>query len=293
MFTTRRSTSRIDVCNYNTLLYRDYDANVNFTKNYFLSQSPPPPMTYRDLRSVMSNIRPSNVVILSEPSNPLTKSPPVLHCRKHSSKKKHKHQNIDIYRTLPRSESRCSIVGEREITNDEMMLLASSFVIDHVSPSPTNGFFHPQNLPNIQKHRIKTVNNQTRSNYTSSPSLRIEHVGPTRSTSFEIQNKDNMNRRRITSQSKSTIYPSPVTSRIRCTQLIPPESIHRTTPLIPPESMHRTTPVDVQYDEDNSQVATTVTTTITTTTTTTDSSTPSEGPIRKQLHVYMPQIISC
>ncbi len=279
MFTTRRSTSRIDVCNYNTVLYRDYDANVNFTKNYFLSQSPPP-MTYRDLRSVMSNMTPSNVVILSEPPNSsqtLNKTPPVLHRRRHSTRKKHKRQTIDVYRTLPRTESRCSLVGEREITNDEMMLLASSFVIDRVSPSPTNGYFHPQNLPNIQKNRIKTGNNQTKPKYLSSPSLRIEHVGHTvPPTAFDIQIKDNINRMATASPTKLS-YQSPPASRIQHMRHIQPS---------PPQLIHRTTPIDVQYEEDNSQIATT-------TITTTESSTLPEQPIRKQLHVYMPQIVYC
>jgi hypothetical protein len=162
-----------------------------------------------------------------------------------------------------------------------MMLLASSFVIEHVSPSPTNGYFHPQNLPNIQKNRIKTGNTQTKSSYTASPSLRIEHVGQTRSTSFEIPNKDHMYRTGTASQLKSTFYSSPPTSRM--------QHIRYTQPT-PPQLMHRTTPVDVQYEENHSQIATTVTTT---TTTATNSSASSEAPIRKQIHVYMPQIISC
>src|SRR5438067_1771203 len=101
MFTTRRPTSHIDVYNYNTLLYRDYDANIDFTKNYFLSPTPPP-MTYRDLRTVMSNTIPTNVVVLPDSLNPssqtLIKNSPLQNHRKHSFKKKHKQENIDVYR---------------------------------------------------------------------------------------------------------------------------------------------------------------------------------------------------
>jgi hypothetical protein len=338
MFTTRRPPSRLDVCNYNTLLYRDYDTNINFTKNYLLSQSPPP-MSYRNLRSVMSTVVPSSLVTLPDSidlSQTSIKSSPKVKHRKRPSRRKHERKGVDVYRTLARTESRCSALGERDITNDEMMFLANSFIVDHVSPSPTSGFFHPKNLPNIQKHRTNNNNSTNRigtshikSYYSSSPMLRTQHSGQNiRPTPVDIQYEDYNNNNRIGTSHKKSSYPSSPPSRIQHTEYIqptPPELIHRTTPVdiqyeedshgsnrieisqtqssypfspslrlqhvghirpTPSQPMHRTTPADIQYEDDNSRM------TITTTTTMNSSSMP-EIRTRKQLHVYMPQILSC
>jgi hypothetical protein len=277
MFTQRRSPSRIDVYNYNTLLYHDFDSSINYTKSFLFSQSPPP-MTYRDLRSVMSNVRSSNIVILPETLNSsetLTKNSPQQIRRKNLSRKKHKRQSVNIYRTLPRSESRCSVLSEhRNITNDEMMQLHNAFVIDHITPSPTSGFFHPQNLPNIQKHRIN--NNRSGNSQTKSPSLRIRCIRHTKLTPADIQYEDNGSR---ISLNKSS-YSSSSSLRLHQTSYTRPT---------PPQSIHPTTPVDdVQYEEKNSQ------TTLTTTTAITEISPPiPKAQTRKQLHVYMPQTLSC
>ena len=278
MFATRRPTSRIDVCDYNTLLYRDYDANINFTRNYLLSPSPPP-MTYRDLRSVMSNITPSNVVIVSETSNPsqirIKTSSNKIH-RKHSPRKKPKRPPIDVYRTLPRADSRVSVLGERDITNEELKLLASSFVIDHPSPAPTSGFFHPQNLPNIQKQRARTARSPSKSTQSSCSVVRSESTGQSGPKILDLQLKENSNR------SKPNLPKPPPSTRIQSIRYSPPS---------PPQLMHRTTPVDVQYDEeDNDHHDHRITITITPVK---NSSPIPEVPTRRQLHVYIPQIISC
>ncbi len=287
MSTARRPTSRIDVCNYNSLLYRDYDSNINPRKNYLLSPSPPP-MTYRDLRSVMSNIRSSNVVIvpisLNSPQT-LTNNSPVPNRRKHTSRKRHKHQPVDVYRTLVRAESRSSALPERDITNDEMMLLANSFITDHIPPLPTSGFFHPQNLPNVQRNRNNNNNNRTehiraKSSYSPSPSLRIQHVGHMRPTPVGLQYEDNNNNNRLLTSYIKVRYSSSPSLRTQPARNIQPT---------PPQLIHRTTPVDIQYEENNSH---TLITTTTTTTTMNSSSIP-ETQARKQLHVYMPQILSC
>lgn len=271
MLTTRRPTSRIDVCNYSPLLYSDYNENTDYTKDYFLSQSPPP-MTYRDLRSVMSNLKSSKIVILPESltsRQTLKEKSPQQNHRKQTARKKSKRQTVNVYRTLPRSESRCSTLPERNITNDEMILLANSFVVDHISPSPASGFFHPQNLPNIQKHRTTSNSRiesiQTKLNNSPSPSLHIRNVGHTRPPSVDILSDDN--------QTKSSYSSS---SSVRILHARP----------TPPQLIHRTTPVDIQYEELDNQIA------ITTTTTLMNSSSISELQHRKQLHVYMPQILS-
>jgi hypothetical protein len=275
MVSTRRSTSRIDICDYSTLLYHGQDSNINLTKNYLLSH-PPPPMTYRDLRSVMSNKIPSNVFLPESlsPSKTITSQSR----QKSSHRRKHKRQGVDVYRSLIRTDSRCSALSDRDITNDEMMLLANSFVIDHISPSPASGFFHPQNLPNIQKQRINNDINRigsstTKSSYSSSPSLRIQHVGNARSSP--------------SSQVIHRSTPSELIYRTTAAQAIhrpsPPQLVHRPTP---PELIHRTTPVDIQYEENPNQMTITTTTTMI-------SSPISAARTRKQLHIYMPQIISC
>lgn len=288
MFATRRPTSRIDVCDYNTLLYRDSDANVNFTRNYLLSQSPPP-MSYRDLRSVMSNINPSNLLIVSETPTPsqirIKTSTDKTH-RKSHSRKKQKRPPIDVYRTLPQPESRCSGFGERDITNDDMMLLAKSFVIEHPTPAPTSGFFHPQNLPNIQKQRAKTGKSSSKSTQSSSSASRTESNGQSGPKIVDLELKESIKERK--SRPPRPLYTSSSTR-------IPPI---RYSPPTPPQMMHRTSPVDLQYEEEERNCQITVT--ITTTTSRAKDSfhvpeVPSlpEVPLRRQLHVYIPQTVSC
>ncbi|CAF5129052.1 unnamed protein product, partial [Rotaria socialis] len=70
--------------------------------------------------------------------------------RKSAHRKKHKRHGVDVYRSLVRTDSRCSASPDRDIANDEMIILANSFIIDHMTATPISGFFHPQNLPNIQ-----------------------------------------------------------------------------------------------------------------------------------------------
>ncbi|CAF2326568.1 unnamed protein product [Rotaria sp. Silwood2] len=250
MLTTRRPASRIDIYDNKTLLRHEYDTHINLTKTNLYSPSPPP-MSYRDLRSLMLNktSSSSNVVIIPESwnstqklvkdsSNEITSESP----RKSAHRKKHKRQGVDVYRSLVRTDSRCSASSERDITNDEMRFLANSFIVDHITATPTSGFFHPQNLPNIQRHRTIHTNGRigssyTKSSYISSPSLCIQHFGRKRSTT--------------------------------------------------PQQTHRSSPIDVKHETTNSNM------TITTTTTTTISSPIHEPQTRKQLHVYMPHIVSC
>lgn len=288
MFVARRPTSRIDVGDYNTVLYRDNDANVNSARNYLLSQSPPP-MSYRDLRSVMSNISPSNVLIVAETSTPtqirVQTSPNKTRRRSHS-RKKQKRQPVDVYRTLPQPESRCSIAGERDINNDGMMLLAKSFVVEHPTPAPSSGFFYPQNLPNIQKQRAKTGKSSSKSTQSSSSGSRNDTNGQPGPKIIDLELKESI-REKKTWQTRP-LYTSSSTR-------IPPI---RYSPPTPPQMMHRTSPIDLQYEEEDDNCRITVT--ITSTTGKAKDSLPisevpslPEVPTRRQLHVYIPQIISC
>ncbi|CAF3385237.1 unnamed protein product [Rotaria socialis] len=263
MLAARRSTNRIDIYDNTPLLHQEYDANINVKRNNLFSPSPPP-MSYRDLRSFMLNkSSPSNFVLIPQSFNTSheikNSSTPVTtseNRRKSAHRKKHKRHGVDVYRSLVRTDSRCSASPDRDIANDEMIILANSFIIDHMTATPISGFFHPQNLPNIQKHRLHTNHSarigssHTKSSYTSSPSLRIQHLGR--------------------------------------------------KPSVPPEVMHRTSPIDFLYETDNktmmpSPASTIKTTAATTTTTLTTMISPPmpKIPDRKQLHVYMPQMLSC
>jgi hypothetical protein len=160
-----------------------------------------------------------------------------------------------------------------------MVLLANSFMVDHGTPSATSGFFHPQNLPNIQKHRTNNNNSnnrieniKARLSYSSSPLLHIQNVEHIRPTPIDIQCEENNNNNGTRTRRAS--------SSLRIQHVGP----MRPTP---PQLVHRTTPVDVRYEEDASEITTT------TTTTTTISLSAAETPTRRQLHVYMPQILSC
>lgn len=250
----RRSTSRVDLYDFKALLFRETTTTHTLTENVLPVQSPPP-MTYRDLRLVMSKKLSSNIVVLPK-TFPLAAPPPTLAAstsskstsptfleahRKVSHLKKSKRTRIDVYRSLYRAESPGVTLFKREISNDEIFLLANSFAIDHRSTLPTSGFFHPQNLPNIQKHRLtyqephhRRGSSKTLSSYTSSPSLHIQHVGHSRPKSTRIA--------------------------------------------------QFSTPVQVQLEEQHDETAST--------TTVIETNMP-EKQTRKQLHVYMPQIFSC
>ena len=250
----RRSTSRVDLYDFKALLFRETTTAHMLNENVLPVQSPPP-MTYRDLRLVMSKKLSSNIVVLPKTfplaapapavvasSSSTSTSPTFVEARcKVSHRKKSKRTGIDVYRSLYRAESPALTFSKREITNDDIILLANSFAIDHQSKLPTSGFFHPQNLPNIQKHRLnyqqphhRLGSSKTLSSYTSSPSLHIQHVGHSRP--------------------KST----------RIAQL--------------------STPIQVQLEEHHDEAASTATVI--------ETNMP-EKQTRKQLHVYMPQIFSC
>ncbi|CAM4758015.1 unnamed protein product, partial [Rotaria magnacalcarata] len=131
LLNTRRSPTLVDTCDFNALKLRDHNTNIN-TRNY-LSSKTPPPVSYRDLRTVATNRIPSNIVILSKRSS----SP---------------QSGFDVYRSLVRSISHCSIAAERDISNDEMNRLANSVTIDRVPLLPSTGFFYPHNLSKLSKH---------------------------------------------------------------------------------------------------------------------------------------------
>ena len=152
LFNTQRQPSLVDVCDFNRLHLREHNVNIN-TKNYLLSQSPPPPMSYRDLRLVVTNRIPSNIVILpkSSCSSQTSSDTVVLPRRKRTQKKSPKQAGVDVYRSLIRSISHCSIASERDISNEELNHLTNSITVDRISPLSNTGFFRPHNLPKIQK----------------------------------------------------------------------------------------------------------------------------------------------
>ena len=199
------------------------------------------------------------------------------------NRKKAKHQTIDVYRSLSRVDSRTSPTHavDRNTTNEELMLLANSFVIDHLSSSPTSGYFHPQNLPNIQKHRLNN-NNRSKSRNAPASTFRFQQqIGPTKPTPVDIhynETKQTTRSNRIgTSHTKSSSSSSSSSNFSSRSQ-----RVLRAKPT-PPEQIHRTTPVDTTYNDEDSEI----------TTATVNYSPLPNSQTRKQLHVYMPQIISC
>jgi hypothetical protein len=232
LLNTRRSPSLVDVCDFNTLHLREHNASIN-TKNYLLTQSPQP-MSYRDLRLVVTNRIPSNIVILPKSSCSIGSSTDtlILPRRKKERKKPPKQIGFDVYRSLVRSISHCSIACERDIPNDEINRLTNLFTVDRISLLPSTGFFRPHNLPKIQTPHTKSThkqrsNNKTKTNSKSFPSSNIEYMQATT-----------------------------------------------------PETHHPTTPTSQYYDDNEDQFT---------------METPvlpqvQKNQIRKQLHVYIPQI---
>ena len=224
LFYTQRQPSLVDVCDFNRLHLREHNVSIN-TKNYLLSQSPapPPPMSYRDLRLVVTNRIPSNIVILpkSSRSSQISTDTVILPRRKKLHKKSPKQASVDVYRSLIRSISHCSIASERDISNEELNRLTNSITVDRMSLLPNTGFFRPHNLPKIQKPQIKT----------NSKSLPLSsHIDYMRATS--------------------------------------------------PEIYHPTTPTSQYYEDNENKMSMT----------TAVMSHKPKNQIRKQLHVYVPQI---
>ncbi|CAF1042969.1 unnamed protein product [Rotaria sordida] len=198
LLNTRRSPTRVDICDFNRLHLRDHNANIN-TRNYLSSKSPSSPMPYRDFRLVVTNRIPSNIVILSRTSS-LSATPTnssKLKRRKSEHNKSSKQPGFDVYRSLARSVSRCSISSERDLSNDDMNHLANPFTIDRISLSPSTGYFHPNNLSKTPKYYI----------YSNE-------------------------KRRLFSRAK-TYDELSSSSRFEYMQRISPETFHRTTPTNP------------------------------------------------------------
>ncbi|CAF2844748.1 unnamed protein product [Rotaria sp. Silwood2] len=192
LLNTRRSPTRVDICDFNRLHLRDQNANIN-TRNYLSSKSAPSSKPYRDLRLVVTNRIPSNIVILSKTSSfsstPSNKSK--LHRRKSEHKKNQKQPGFDVYRSLVRSVSRCSISSERDLSNDDMNYLANSFTVDRIPLLPSTGYFHSHNLLKTQKNSTYSNDNRrplsrARTFYESSSSSRFEHIDYMRPMSPEI-----------------------------------------------------------------------------------------------------------
>ncbi|CAF1431463.1 unnamed protein product [Rotaria sp. Silwood1] len=191
LLNTRRSPTRVDICDFNRLYLRDHNSNTN-ARNYLLSKSSPPPKSYRDLRLVVTNRIPSNIVILSKTSSfsPTSINPSKLQRRKSAQKKNKKQPGFDVYRSLVRSISHCSISSERDLSNDEMNHLANSFTVDRIALSPSAGYFYSHNLPKTEK--TYTYSNdkrrplsRARTLYESYSSSRFENLDYMRSISPE------------------------------------------------------------------------------------------------------------
>jgi hypothetical protein len=160
-FNKRRSPTMVDVSDFTSLHLREHNANLN-TKNYLLSQTSLPPMSYRDLRLVVTNRIPNNLLILPKTSSsPRTSlDTPKLPRPKKDQKKTSKQTGFDVYRSLARSVSHCLANSERDILYDDMTVLANPVTVDRISPLSNTGLFRTHNLPKIRKHHINPYDNQ-------------------------------------------------------------------------------------------------------------------------------------
>lgn len=161
-----------DVCDLNDMHIRKYNANMN-TRNYLSSKSSPPllPISYHDLRLVISDQIPSNIVIVPQSlsSFPTLTRTPKPKRRNSEQKKTHKQTNVDVYRSLIRSISRYPIASERNISNNNMTLLSNSFTVDRVCLLPNIGSVHPHNLSKTQRYNSTNSNDKQKSTRTIIP----------------------------------------------------------------------------------------------------------------------------
>lgn len=144
-FNKRRSPTLAGMCDFNNLHIGDDNTNVN-TKNYLLSK---PPMSFRDLRLVVTNRIPSNLLLTRKTSFNI----PSLYSQQRikEQKKFTKQTNYDVYRSLTRSLSHCSTNSERDLLNDDSTILTSSLAIDRLTPLSNTGYYRTNNLPKIHK----------------------------------------------------------------------------------------------------------------------------------------------
>ena len=168
----RRSPTLVNVCDFNTLYARERNASLN-TKNY-LSKSPIPPISCQNLRLVVTDGIPSNILILPKTSS--TSSP-----REKKEQKKHPKQvGVDVYRSLARSSSHCSTYSERDMGHDDMMVLPNSFgVVDRLSPLSNTGYFRTNHLPKLPKLRYHSNENPNSTSKIKTLSERIDFLRST------------------------------------------------------------------------------------------------------------------
>ncbi len=177
-----------DVCDLDDLHIHEHNTNIS-TRNYLLSKSSLPllPMSYHDLRSVITDQIPSNIVILPKALSScqtLTKKSKSKR-RNREHKKNPKQTSFDVYRSLARSVSHYPVVSERDTSNDHMTFLANSFTIDRISLLPNNSPIHAHNLSKTQKYDNVNSSDKQRSsrkiitNYKPSPPDTIHRTTPT------------------------------------------------------------------------------------------------------------------
>lgn len=179
MLQRRRSASRIDLRDLNALILRDQNNDNHLVTNYFPSSSPTP-MTYRDLRLTMSKTPSPNIVIVPKPNSfqMTTDTNSERHIRKKTVRSNLKSFGADVYRNLRRSDSSGNLLPKQN-SEDELLLLSNFSINEQQYISSGTGFFHPQNLPNIERQRLglrRIGSGRTQISYASSPSLHIQPV---------------------------------------------------------------------------------------------------------------------
>lgn len=152
--TNHRSPTLVNVCDFNSLYLRESNANLN-TKNYLSSKSVVSPICRQNLRLVVSNGIPANILILPRTLSMNQRS--FVPRERKDSKKSLKSTGYDVYRSLARSSSQSSLNFDREMNVDETSSLGNSITVDRISPLSNTGLFRTNHLPKIVKQSNKST----------------------------------------------------------------------------------------------------------------------------------------
>lgn len=162
---TRRSPPLVAICDFNALQIRDPKVNGN-TKSY-LSSNSPQPVSHRNLRSIVTNRIPSNIVIVSKRTvSPTSSNVSKSHHSKRDYKQNQKQTGFNVYRSIIRSRSQFSVTSERDSSNVDSNSLAATFTVDRVPLLPNTGLYYPQNVSKLQKHDPSPTHKRTTSSKT-------------------------------------------------------------------------------------------------------------------------------
>lgn len=169
-----RFPSRVDLCDFNDLIFQTKPIDVN-GKRYLVNPASKP-LSYAELRSMMTDRAPSPVMILPKPnlSSRTSKDSERASRRKTETKR----TGVDVYRTLVRNETHSLNSFERDSFTD-------SFIIDRLSPSSLKNVSRSRSLPKLPKQTVRTQrhfhelsHSSMKKSYRLSPSILTKPLVP-------------------------------------------------------------------------------------------------------------------